>query len=257
MRTATCLILALGMVGSTLAQPGGDGGQTSLQTDLAEAWRADPDTCRRLQELKPIATRNGTARFHLAGLPPAIALPVLADRLLLGSDPLATRIALAAAIAGRSDTQAALVVDLLSSQKELPVRRILLDGLRRGPGDIALPALRRALEDPTPEIREAALVAASYRPDSDQLGGLFAQLARDPSPRVRARAARNLGWLKKTDGWNSVKVLLADDHPEVRMQALQALKRIDAVRAAGLPSISRLRNDPDPAVASLARDIQP
>ena len=77
----------------------------------------------------------------------------------------------------------------------------------------------------------------------------------DTDAEVRAEASRASGVLVLADAWDAVHGLLTDSEPEVRLHALRALSRIDAVRAQQMSELSTLRGDTDSKVSRLAERI--
>ena len=68
-------------------------------------------------------------------------------------------------------------------------------------------------------------------------------------------AARSTGWLEIAPNWDALRPLISDEHPDVRLHALRAMKRIDTVRTAELTELPTLQNDGDAKVRRLATSI--
>jgi HEAT repeat protein len=105
---------------------------------------------------------------------------------------------------------------------------------------------------------EAATTASLLKPGAR--GGpelertLLAALG-DQDAMVRAGAARSVGVLAISAGFDAVAPLLGDASAEVRLHALGALRRLDSSRAKSLAAVPPLTGDADPRVARVAQTL--
>ncbi len=248
--------------------------QDWLAGEVARVERERPAQVNELRAATPVATRAGHPRFTNAALespgaaalaaPGAAALAapgaaaLLLDRLSRGTDPAPVRAALAEALPRAGGAYAAVLVGLMAKEPDPEVRVVMVGALRRAAAEPALAGLRAALEDSDPRVRAAAAEVASRRPDGATLADpLLARLA-DDSAEVQLAATRSLGALGVEAAFPALQGRLKDMSPgtaELRLHSLRALVRIDATRAAGLPELTALRDDPDPKVAAAARRI--
>lgn len=112
--------------------------------------------------------------------------------------------------------------------------------------------LTAALGDPDPAVRRIALWGLSeLRPAPAETGGAVARLLADPTPEVRAEAARALGDFAAVDRADAVAALLHDPDTRVRAAAVHALGDLQhpGTRAA----LQAALNDPEEAVRAKAR----
>ncbi len=86
----------------------------------------------------------------------------------------------------------------------------------------ALPAVRKALADPAPSVRLAA-VWASYQLAGPQDAPLLAEMLSDEDEGVRRRAATCIGWLGQADLAEVLLPLLNDESDSVRRSAAEAM----------------------------------
>lgn len=123
--------------------------------------------------------------------------------------------------------------------------------------------LSRLLADPDPRVRREALDAIARLGDPAALGEILA-LTGDGDPQVRARAARAVGDaaeeakdpVARTKAAQALEGMLADERPNVRRQAVQALREMGGKETA--PALARALSDPsfevqEAAIEGLAR----
>jgi len=229
--------------------------QDWLTGELARAERERPATVAELRAATPVATRAGHPRFTNEALEQPGAATVLLGRLSRGTDPSPVRAALAEALPRAGGPYGAALVGLMTLEKDPEVRVAMVSALRRAAAEPALAGLRAGLDDVDPRVRAAAAEVASRRPDGATLADpLIARLA-DDSAEVRLVATRSLGALAVEAAFPALQAKLRDMSPEtaeVRLHSLRALARIDAARAATLPELAALRDDPDPRVVEAA-----
>lgn len=224
------------------------------------AGASDPASrTQALESLQPRRTRGGQLRFsqeQIHGNP--LATQVFLARLQTEPAP-EMRAALAEALPRTGGDWVDGAIARLVGEPDATVRRVLVSIMPKAQSHVAGAAIAQALTDTAAEVRaEAALAAGSMPPrlarETGLLDGLRARL-QDADGHTRAGAARSLGVLGAIESFATIEPLLGDDDPTVRLQALRALGRLDADRAANLPALQRLSTDPDPKVARAASRI--
>ncbi|MEX0938738.1 MAG: PVC-type heme-binding CxxCH protein [Pirellulales bacterium] len=186
-----------------------------------------------------------------------------------------TRRAAARALAQRAEPGAAALMDAVKSDEDARARVEALWAAERVSSDTAAEAAKLALEDSDEAVRAAA-VEQLARHDSEQAEAILAEKAiRDPSPQVRRAALARLtqreslegvvDWAADADPFIATAVthalavgrqtelidrLLSDDKPERRLAGLLALRRLeDEAAVEKLPALLR---DDDPGVRRAA-----
>ncbi|MDP2314318.1 MAG: HEAT repeat domain-containing protein [Pseudomonadota bacterium] len=215
----------------------------------ALTWRRDPAFAEGVALLAPATTRNGAVRFTDRRLRAPEAAPLLVERLLSGTGASAERAALVEALRLSGGDWSEAAAGLYATETDAAVRAQLVSALQDAEAAVAEPTLTRALADADAGVRAATVRAIGARNDgAGYASAVYASLD-DKDPDVRAYAARAVGWLGLTDGWDGVVALLSDPSAEVRLKAVAALERLDAGRAATLPELEALAADPDARVA--------
>jgi HEAT repeat protein len=154
------------------------------------------------------------------------------------------RVAAAAAIAVlRGFPQAPQVADDMLRSEEPEARRIVVEGIGKKVGALALADLRKAADDPDPRVRRAAIRWLGQLKDKEAPPILERQL-KHADEAVRAAAVGALVRIGAGDLAAIAKLALADRSLPVRIAGVEAL------RAAKLTAELRaLAEDPDPLVA--------
>jgi HEAT repeat protein len=235
---------------SALAANGG--WRVRARASAALQWRTDPALARAVTEAAPILTRKGTPRFADPTLTDPDAAGLLVERLLAGADRSEHRAALVEALGRTGGDWSEAAAGLAAAEPDAAVRAQLVALLRDADADAAYAGLARAAADADAGVRGAAMRAIGGRTDGAALAESLVAGTRDPDAAVRAFAARSAGWLRVAAAWDAVAGLLVDADADVRLQAVNALERLDAPRAAALPALTRLTNDPDARVARAA-----
>jgi HEAT repeat protein len=113
----------------------------------------------------------------------------------------------------------------------------------------AIPVLREALHDRSPNVRLAVVLALQkLGSDDGLLAPVLAGLLRESDRAIRSRAARALGSVRAGETWTMEVLLKAtrDELPEIRSSAALALGELGA--ASAVPVLGELLKDPIPSV---------
>jgi HEAT repeat protein len=228
---------------------------TRARAQAALGWRVNPAFAERVSSMGGVLTRNGQLRLVDPELRVAAAGPHLVARLMEGKDDPAVRVALVDALALVDADWGAAMAGLIRTEADASVRAVLAASLRRAAAEDAWAGLSTAATDTSADVRAAALRTMGGREDSARYSALILVALQDEASTVRAAAARAVGWVALTDGWEALLPLLADPDADVRLQALGALERLDRRQAAGAPGVRALAEDPDARVARAAQRI--
>jgi HEAT repeat protein len=104
-------------------------------------------------------------------------------------------------------------------------------------------------------VRLEAVTALGRRADGTDFSGYILKFLADRNIEVRSAASQAAGWLALTPAFDPLARLLDDPDADVRRHALRAMGRIDPLRAAAHPAVSRLAADLDPKVRAIADDL--
>lgn len=230
--------------------------RSHLEEAAAESWRDHPVEAAAAANATPITTRNGLPRFVGEDVWNPVATPILLERAFDPSEPLPLRVALVEAAVRSDGDWSEAVVGQLGVEREAELRRMLAEVLREAEPGPAAVGLARASRDPDAAVRAAAMRAIGGRADGAVLSDALLRGLRDSDAKVREEAARSTGWLSLDQGWDGLATLLGDADPDVRLNAVRALERLDAARLRGLPELTALRADIDPRVARAAASIR-
>jgi HEAT repeat protein len=223
--------------------------------DAQTIRRDNPELAQLVAELEPSPTRAGFARFTTPVIHDPAVASLLLVRLAEGGDPPDVRAALVEALPRTGGDFADAVLDLLTEEQDAQVRVALVSSLRRAPASHAVPGLELALADRDPAIRALAAQTAAMHEQGHALADPLRAALSDEHGPTRAAAARAMGVFGITAAQGQLAGLVDDDVPEVRLEALRALTRVDPAGATRLPQLERLQRDGDPRVARLARTI--
>src|SRR4051812_40961603 len=123
----------------------------------------------------------------------------------------------------KKDTKA-LIEATRSEDPEVAQRAI--DAASRVGGSAILEQLQPTLRDRRPAVREVALTRYAELTDRDHVDAINDVVLHDPSPGVRATAAKSLGQLRSWNGMETLLAGLSDRDPFVRRCAFEAIKTI-------------------------------
>ncbi|PRQ05587.1 HEAT repeat domain-containing protein [Enhygromyxa salina] len=211
----------------------------------------------QIMALQPQKTRAGWLRITDPVINTPEAAPILIERLRSGDDAPEVRAALAEAIGRTRGQYAAPVSELLTTESDARVREMLVGTLgRQAPSADAHLGLEAALHDAEPAVRAAAARTLADRKDGAQLADSLVALLQDRDTKVCADTARTLGVLRVDAAKHELVDLLANANPEVRLQALRAIDRIDPGFAGSLAPLATLAEDSDQRVKRLATTIR-
>lgn len=240
---------------STMAGPGSADWRADVQVAV-EACATDRAPCDRLADLTIRVTRAGWNRIIDDRIADPALLPLLLDALLREPDPdmqVPYAEALGRLLPGADPRWGVAFAEIASTHPSAAVRRHLIQGFRRAPLQVASPGLRAALAHEDLETRsDAARVMGGHEQAASFVPDLRGSLA-DPSPPVRASAARALGWAGDPSVFGDLTPMLADPDPSVRLYAVMSLGKLDPARAKGV--VAPLVDDPARDVARLAERL--
>jgi HEAT repeat protein len=134
----------------------------------------------------------------------------------------------------RTADGATALAELRAFDSDPTVRFLAARELAGDPGAVAGTALRAALADGDPRVRETAAAALGQRGDRTASGGLVAGAKQEPWPAVRRAELDALGHLCTPDGNELMIRAVARDQAEVRRVSLIGLARCREPRAAAL-----------------------
>ncbi len=200
-------------------------------------------------------TRSGRMLYTDNRLRDPRAAPVLLHRLLSEKEKPAVRRALAEALPMTDGDWEEAAAHMLVIEADADVRLALVRAMRHSKSPYDLNGLRIGLKDESFEVQVAALETAGYTGNGKVLISELLSATFDEHWEKRAAAVRSLGNLREVRGWRTLVRALADPKPEVRLQALIGLEKIDANKAAQLPELSELSKDSSLRVARRARAL--
>jgi HEAT repeat protein len=224
--------------------------RTRHNASVAQIWRDQPDLATDLWAVQPQLTRARFLRFWGGIVDEAGASVILLDRLEIGDEDASIRHALVDAIARSGTDFAQAFVEMMPAEPDPWVRAAYVNSLRKQDTTLALSMFRQALQDSDPYVRAEGARSCGWHTEGAQLASELIQALQDREAQVREAAARSLGVQRVDSAFAPVAELLTDDDAEVRLQALHAVERIDAIQAQelALPLLA----DNDARVARLA-----
>ncbi len=225
------------------------------QAGLAQGWQSWPDLYTRFQVEQAFPTRNGLPRFRGPAVADARLTPLFLERLLREPDP-GLQLALIDVLPRTGGDWSQAMVELASQQQDERLRSVMVASLRYADDAWALQGLRAGLQDTSELVRAEAARAAGWHDSGATLASELISASSDDDAYVRAMAARSLGYLQLSAAFDSLALLLADPEARVRLQAINALERLDPQRLAEQPLLAVLARDPDPAVARAAQRVR-
>jgi len=144
---------------------------------------------------------------------------------------------------------------LITSLQSEALVDVLIRGLRNADTDTAIEGLTWACDSTNPIYRLAGVETIGWHADGQLMSSELLNGLTDSRPEVRAAAARSMGWKELMIGRDALTTSLTDVDPEVRLQSIRALKRVDEDYARALPIMARLAEDEDARVARAAARV--
>ena len=228
------------------------------QAAVIDLWRRAPERAQHSWLAEPGLTRLGTPRFAGELWRGPDAAPLLLERYLHADEVAENRAALIAALRHTEGDWSQALSELFIHESDAYVREVMTDVSRHADPHYAWTVIEAAAHDDEPDIRSAALRSIASRTDGQTGRQIVEQGLRDGDSTVRSSAARTAGVLELQGVWTDLRNLLTDQNPDVRLNALRALSRINEANASILPEIDTLREDPESRVRRLAeRMTQP
>ena len=139
------------------------------------------------------------------------------------------------------------LTDVRAHSADGVLRSLALAELASTEGDRVLPALRAALDDTDPRVRESAAEALGRRNDKDAAKAIIAGAKQEPWPQVRRAEIVALGELCVAEGNDLLVRAFQRDAEDVRQAALVGIARCYQVKATGtlLRTLGRLAESAD------------
>ncbi|MGE0547818.1 MAG: HEAT repeat domain-containing protein [Kofleriaceae bacterium] len=235
-------------VRSAVALGDRDGIATSYASYRTQLGEDDRELMRELAiATLEQALASPSAKLKLAAIETIAAARIerLADAVTMKMDDSDDRVVAAAAIAVlRAHPQAPQIADDMLHSEDPEARRIVVDGIGRKVGAVALRELRLAVADPDPRVRIAAIRWLGSLKDRDAVELLMRQL-RHPDAAVRAVAASSLAKIGIGNLPSLGNQALADQALAVRLAGIELL--VAARRTEELVALAQ--HDADPMVA--------
>ena len=230
--------------------------RTAIAVD--DLQRNDPAHYKKLATLKPNRRVGDEQQYAqpIAADPRAAA--VFLQRLLNGDDPVSVRLALVDALPATAGDWQEGVAALVAIDASPRVRKKLVEAMRYVDPPHDVDGLRHGFNDEDLQVRVAAARTAGFARDGIALyQEVVSMTFNDEDWDLRAAAVQSLGKFNNKAAWPQLLRMLADPHPEVRLQVLLALERIDAEAARQLPELDKLAKDrQNPRVARLAQRLR-
>lgn len=226
--------------------------RTSVEQAVTQLRQDDPQRATSLYDLGPRSTRAQTLRFSGPLVRDPIAAAVFLDRLAQGQETPEVRAALVEALPRTTGPFGPALVDLFDTESEEAVRLQMVAVMRTADAASARTVLELGFGDTAAAVRAESAKTVARRRDGASFEAPLMVAAADADTGVKGQAMRALGAL----GVEGAKSLLEDEldaiSPELRLEAVRALTRIDPAYAAGLSSIRALVSDGDERVAKAA-----
>lgn len=225
-----------------------------------QAASLDTTLVAQLEEISPRATRAGWLRYNDPLMLEAEAATWALLELQRDDVTPEQRRALADALVRnlRNAPQIGLEpawMQQIGQEQDPVVRQVLIEGLRHATDPSALSALKALLQHPDATSRAAAASTIGWRSDGAALSASLRTALADQDASVRHMAVRSLGYLGDVHAFEALEALLTDADPMVRAATLQALRRVDAERAARL-DLTALRADSNAQVRAAATALE-
>jgi HEAT repeat protein len=174
-----------------------------------------------------------------------IEIHSLTDQVAERMDDDDERVAAAAAVAVlRGIPGAPQVADQMLTSPNPEARRIAVDGIGRKVGKLAAPDLAKAVSDPDPRVRRAAIRWLGVIKDKDAVELIVQRMTKDPDEGVRAASASALARIGAGDLAALGKQALGDRSLAVRLAGVELL-----VAAKADEQLVALTDDKDAMVA--------
>ena len=223
---------------------------------VADLQARDPGLYKKLAALRPDRRVGDEQFFSQSVISDPRAAAVLLQRLLNGHDPVAVRLAVVDALPATGGDWQEGAAALVAVDASPRVRKKLVEVLRYIAPPNNLRGLRLAMQDEDLAVRVAATRTAGFTRDGVGLYTELVSASFDEDWDMRSAAAQALGQLRVRAARDRLVRMLADEHPEVRLQVLIALERVDPEGVRHLPELARLARDRQSRrLAALARRL--
>jgi HEAT repeat protein len=223
---------------------------------IAELQASDPALYDKLLGLRPNRRVGDELFFAQKEIADPRAAAVLLKRLLNGDDSVRTRLAVVDALPSTGGDWYEGAAALIAVDADPRVRKKLVEVMRYVPWPHNIDGLRLAFADEAAAVRVAAARTTGFVRDG---AGLYNELMNgtfDDDWDMRAACVQALGQLRATAARDRLVGMLADERPEVRLQVMLALDRVDPEGLRQLPALQRLARERDHwKVADMARRL--
>lgn len=255
-QTIASLVADSGLTQAELAQAAQSGDwRVRHQAAVVAGWRAHTELFERFELEPAYPTRAGFPRFRGPELADKRLAPLFVERLLQGPS-YDMKLALLEVIPRTGGDFGDSFVGLLREEDDTRLRGIMVASLKNADRDATLEGLRLGFADVDGAVRGEAARAAGWSDHGSELVPELVEALGDTQAYTRAMAARSLGYLRAGQAFDALLPCLADSEPDVRLNAINALERLDAERLAARPELNDLAHDPDPGVVRAALRVR-
>ncbi len=227
------------------------------QAAIVLGWRHDAELFSAVWTARPVNDRRDVRqRFVDDVFADPDAQPAVVERILHGTDASLARAGLAMSMIRIGDDWGERILAVLSDSDDGKVREMAAWSFRHAAPESAFAGLSLGLRDTLPDVRAEAARSLGFRVDGEELAEDLVLALQDTDPAVRAASARSLGYLHVVAAAGALTAAIGDAGPDVRLNALRSLDRVDPTLSKALPGLDRLAQDPDPKVARVAERIR-
>ncbi|WP_141733371.1 HEAT repeat domain-containing protein [Oligoflexus tunisiensis] len=223
--------------------------QTRIMADMEAFKKENNKDYQALMELRPRITRSRSLKFIDARLAHPRAASVLLYRLMNDNAKPEVREALVAAISQSSGEYADAMLDLMAKEPAAAVRARMVSVLRHADEQATLQGLQLGFKDPSPLVRAAAARTIGKLEKNPQLSNLLMTNLKDQDSTVQIAAIQSARILKLSEASGTLEALLSSSNPSVRLESLYAIGQLAPDVLGRVPNLEK---DADHKVSSAA-----